>query len=397
MTTPAPTGYRAPGVYQQDVFPPPSPVLLTGVPAFLGFAGPGRDGELFPRATPAPLTLWPQFEALFGPPSADAFLGYAVRGFFENGGLLCYVVRLDSTANQLVELTNGLAAIRDVDEIDLICAPDIMPAPSPATLPDTATATAAALQNAILTECQNTGGRFAVLDTVLSNGIQTAQDQRTKLASSDAAIYHPWVLVTAADGSGLFVPPCGHVAGVFSRSDQETGVHKAPANEMIDGVLDLRANLADDDIGQLYTEGVNCLRAFPGRGVRVWGARTLSGDPAWQSIGARRVFLTMGRWLEAYLTQLCFEPNDTRLWVRITREVTAYLDGLFHGGAFKGRTQAEAFFVKCDSETNPPDVIRAGRVVTTIGVALAAPAEFVVVRIIHGASGVSIQPAATTT
>ncbi|HLK00147.1 MAG TPA: phage tail sheath subtilisin-like domain-containing protein, partial [Streptosporangiaceae bacterium] len=336
-----------------------------------------------------------QFEALFGPPSTNAFLGYAVRGFFENGGLLCYVVRLDSTVTALAALTSGLAAIRDIAEIDLICAPDIMPAPSPATPPDVAAATA--LQNAILAECQNTGGRFAILDAVLSIGIATAEGQRTALASSDAAIYHPWIRVTAVDGSGLFVPPCGHVAGVFSRSDRETGVHKAPANETIDGVLDLRATLADDDIGQLYTEGVNCLRAFPGRGIRVWGARTLSGDLAWQSIGARRVFLTMGRWLEAFLTQLCFEPNDTRLWVRITREVTAYLDGLFHGGAFKGRTQAEAFFVKCDSETNPPDVIRAGRVVTIIGVALAAPAEFIVVRIIHGASGVSIQPATATT
>src|SRR5579872_2287073 len=395
MTTPALTGYRAPGVYQQDAFPPPSPVLLTGVPAFLGFASPGLDGELFPSATPVPLTLWPQFEALFGPPSTNAFLGYAVRGFFENGGLLCYVVRLDSTVTALAALTSGLAAIRDIAEIDLICAPDIMPAPSPATPPDVAAATA--LQNAILAECQNTGGRFAILDAVLSIGIATAEGQRTALASSDAAIYHPWIRVTAVDGSGLFVPPCGHVAGVFSRSDRETGVHKAPANETIDGVLDLRATLADDDIGQLYTEGVNCLRAFPGRGIRVWGARTLSGDLAWQSIGARRVFLTMGRWLEAFLTQLCFEPNDTRLWVRITREVTAYLDGLFHGGAFKGRTQAEAFFVKCDSETNPPDVIRAGRVVTIIGVALAAPAEFIVVRIIHGASGVSIQPATATT
>lgn len=393
--TPAPAGYQAPGVYQQDVYPPPGPVLLTGVPAFLGFAGPGSSGDPVPSRTPVPLTLWPQFEALFGPPSADAFLAYAVRGFFENGGLLCYVVRLDSELTPIAALTEGLTALRDVDEIDLICAPDIMPAPSPTGPPDVNAATL--LQNAILTECQITGGRFAILDAVLDGGIDTAKTQRKALTSSDAAIYHPWVLVTAPDGSELFVPPCGHVAGVFSRSDQETGVHKAPANETIDGVLDLRATLAVDDIGQLYTQGVNCLRAFPGRGIRVWGARTLSTDPSWQSIAARRVFLTIGRWLEAFLAQLCFEPNDISLWVRITREVTAYLDGLFRGGAFKGRTPAEAFFIKCDSETNPPDVIRAGMVVTIIGVALAAPAEFVVVRIIHGASGVSIQPAKATT
>jgi uncharacterized protein len=162
-------------------------------------------------------------------------------------------------------------------------------------------------------------------------------------------------------------------------------------------VLDLRVNLTDDAIGTLYAEGVNCLRAVPGRGIRVWGSRTLSSDTDWQPIGARRVFLTIGRWLEAFLTQLTYESNDVRLWVRIMREVTAYLDGLFQRGALKGRTAAEAFFVKCDSETNPPEVTDAGMVVTNVGLALAAPAEFIVVRIIHGASGVSIQPGSATT
>ena len=169
-------------------------------------------------------------------------------------------------------------------------------------------------------------------------------------------------------------------------------MYKAPANEVVEGVLDLHVLLGDEDIGPLTTAGVNCLRAAPGRGIRVWGARTLSESTAWRSVAARRVFLTMGRWLEAFLPQLAFEPNDVRLWVRITRELTAYLDGLLQAGALQGRTPAEAFFVKCDSETNPPDVTAAGMVVTMVGVALADPAEFIIVRIIHGASGVSIQP-----
>ena len=128
----------------------------------------------------------------------------------------------------------------------------------------------------------------------------------------------------------------------------------------------------------------------------MWGARTLSGDPGWRSIVARRVFLTMGRWLERFLTQLAYEPNDVRLWVRIMRELTAYLDDLFQHGALKGRTAEEAFFVKCDSETNPPEVTDAGMVVTNVGVALTTPAEFIVVRIIHGTSGVIIQPVSAT-
>jgi phage tail sheath protein FI len=198
------------------------------------------------------------------------------------------------------------------------------------------------------------------------------------------------------NGSPLYVPPCGHVAGVYARSDQRIGVHKAPANETIDGVLDLLVNLPDDSLGELYSRGVNCLQARPGRGIRVWGARTLSDDPAWQYVGARRVFLTMSRWVERFMADLAYEPNDIRLWVRIMREMTAYLDELFGRGALKGRTADEAFFVKCDSETNPPEVIDAGIVVTHVGVALAAPAEFVVARIVHGASGVTIQPAPAT-
>lgn len=384
MTEPLGTGLQAPGVYRQDVFPPPAPSLLTGVPAFLGYSGDGPAGE------PVPLTLWPQFEARFGPPPATGFLAYAVRGFFENGGLLCYVVRLDGTATPLEALRNGLAALAETAAVDLLCAPDIMPAPSTSEPPDVAAVTA--LQAELLADCERTGGRFAILDAVPTAATSLVAAQRAALHGPDGALYHPWLWAEAQDGSPLYLPPCGHVAGIYSRGDQQVGVHKAPANEMVEGVLDLRVNLAADAIGQLYAEGVNCLRAVPGRGIRVWGARTVSDDSDWQFVGARRVFLTMGRWLEQFLARAAYEPNDIRLWVRIMREVTAYLDTLYQDGALKGRTPAEAFFVKCDSETNPPEVTDAGLVVTNVGVALAAPAEFVVVRIIHGASGVSVQP-----
>jgi hypothetical protein len=384
MTTPQ----QAPGVYRLDVFPPPAQTLLTGVPAFLGYAS---QGDLW---TPTPLTLWPQFEDRFGPQPPTGYLHCAVRGFFDNGGLMCYVVRLDKNAAQLDAVRAGLAALADVAAVDLICAPDIMPSPNPAVAPDTAAVSAVTvLQQELIADCERTGGRLAILDAVLTSDVSTVRTQRTSLTSDDAAIYHPWPWVGIPAGSGQYVPPCGHVAGIYSRGDQETGVYKAPANEVISGVLDLRVLLTDDDIGTLTADGVNCLRASPGRGIRVWGARTLSADAAWRSVPARRVFLTMGRWLEAFLPQLAFDPNDVRLWIRIARELTAYLDGLLQSGALKGRSPAEAYFVKCDSETNPPEVTRAGMVVTCVGVALASPAEFIIVRIIHGASGVSIQPA----
>ncbi|MFF5112053.1 phage tail sheath family protein [Streptosporangium sp. NPDC000509] len=388
MAVPPITGYQAPGVYPQDVFPPPAPSLLTGVPAFLGYTGDGKPGA------PYPLTLWPQFKTRFGVPRNDGFLGHAVRGFFENGGLLCYVVPLDKRATPLTALRGGLTALHDVDAVDLVCAPDIMAPAGLTGTPDVEAVTA--LQAEVLADCRRTGGRFAILDAVPTSDTGTVERQRAALDSRDGALYHPWLWAPGEDGTPLYLPPCGHVAGIYARSDQQVGVHKAPANEAVEGVLDLRAALTDDVIGGLYAKGVNSLRVMPGRGIRVWGARTLSGEPGWQSIGARRVFLTMGRWLERFLTELTYEPNGVRLWVRIMRELTAYLDGLFRNGALKGHTPEEAFFVKCDSETNPPDVIEAGMVVTNIGVALAAPAEFVVVRIIHGTSGVSIQSASAT-
>jgi hypothetical protein len=393
MTTPAAAGYQTPGVYLEDVYPPPAPSLLTGVPAFLGYVGPGPDGKPLP-VTAQPLTLWPQFQKQFRPPRGNGFLACAVRGFFENGGLLCYVVGLDEDADPLSSLQAGLDALHDVDSVDLVCAPDIMTGASLTQSLDAGAVTV--MQQEVLAHCELAGGRFAILDAVLTSDTTTVEKQRAKLASEDGALYHPWLWAPGLDGTPAYLPPCGHVAGIYARSDQQTGVHKAPANAEIDAVLDLRVNLPEDQVGRLYAEGVNCLRALPGRGIRVWGASTLSSDPDWRYIGGRRVFLTMGRWLERFMTELTYEPNDVRLWVRIMRELTAYLDDLFQRGALKGRTPDEAFFVKCDSETNPPEVAAAGMVVTNVGLALAAPSEFIVVRIIHGTSGVTIQTAATT-
>jgi len=259
-----------------------------------------------------------------------------------------------------------------------------MRTPAPTVDPDRATVTA--MQRDVLDHCTGRGDRFAILDAIPRD----VDAQRLDLRGDHGALYHPWALVPGPVGLPRYVPPSGHVAGVYSRSDRNVGVHKAPANEVLEGVLDLQADIGAPEVGRLYGTGVNCLRALPGRGIRVWGARTLSADPAWQHVNVRRVVLTLGRWLERFMAALVHEPNDVRLWVRIMRDLTAYLEGQFRRGALKGRTPDEAFFVKCDSETNPPEAIDAGTVVTHVGLAPVAPAEFVVVRIIHGASGVSI-------
>jgi phage tail sheath protein FI len=370
MTT---TFDQAPGVYRQDADPVPVPSLAVGVPVFLGLAG-GGDAN-----APVRLTMWPQFEAAFGP--ATGFLGAAVRGFFENDGLVCYAVRLDEVGT--AALGNGLEAAAELDA-DLVCAPDLAALGDPVTV--------VGLQRQVLDHCELAGGRLAILDGVLTSKLDDVETQRRDLTSRDGALYHPWVWVAGPGGGApRYVPPCGHVAGSYARGDRTVGVHKAPANVPLEGVLDLRAEHTTAELARALELGINCLRPLPGRGTRAWGARTLSSDTAWRQVNGRRVFHSVSRWIERFLTGLVHEPNDVRLWVRVMRELTAYLDALHARGALRGRTPEEAFFVKCDSETNPPEVVAAGQVVTAVGLALSAPAEFIVARIVHGTSGVTVQ------
>lgn len=442
-------GSRAPGVSWQDVFVPPPPPFLTGIPAFLGYtSGPapviapgaaGPDDNLVDDLVDQPqvLTLWSHFEQRFGPPPATGYLAPAVRGFFENGGVLCYVVRLHDAPVPLEDaLTSALAALLPLDTVDLICVPDIMR--DVTTLDRQAEARVAALQQLVLDHCERRGDRFAILDCLNTDALDgapaapnapaplapaapaagdgaapvepaavdpamvepatvgpaTVQGQRAQLRSTCGALYHPWLLAAVGGGNPVSIPPCGHVAGIYSRTDQRFGVHKAPANEAVAGVLDLRHHLSAEEAGQLNDLGVNTIRAFPGRGLRVWGARTLGldQDPLANYVNVRRLFTTVARWLEQFMSAVSFEANDVRLWLRIMRELSAYCEGLFRQGALKGRTAEEAFYVKCDSDTNPPDVLAAGMVVTELGLAPIAPAEFIVVRIIHGESGVSLVP-----
>ena len=177
------------------------------------------------------------------------------------------------------------------------------------------------------------------------------------------------------------VSPSGHVAGVFARCDNAMGPYRAPANEVIRGIFDMGRDLRDEDIGQLNKEGINCLKSLPQRGIRIWGARTASSDTAWRYVPVRRTVNAVISSVERGLQWAVFENNDRFLWKQLVHQVTSFLLELWQAGFFKGATPEDAFYVKCDEETNPPEVRDAGQVVVECGVAPVRPAEFVVFKV----------------
>jgi phage tail sheath protein FI len=183
------------------------------------------------------------------------------------------------------------------------------------------------------------------------------------------------------------IPPCGHVAGVWARTDATRGVHKAPANEAILGINGLGFTTTDTEQGDLNRAGVNCIRSFPGRGIRVWGARTLSSDAEWRYLNVRRLFNFISDSIRQGTQWAVFEPNDEHLWIQLQIAVSNFLTVSWREGALFGGTPDEAFYVKCDKETNPQVVVDAGQVVTEIGIAPVKPAEFVVFHISQYTAG----------
>ena len=383
--------YKTPGVYRREIFLRPETPFRTGVPAFIGLVSPfGADPNGEPR-TGVPFQLFrkEEFASKFTTP-AEGYLADAVKGFFGNGGTSCYVVPVDASApDREAALKEAIDSLAPVGDFDLLAVPDVTLL-NPRTKPDPLAVIR--VQQHALAHCAEQNDRFTVLDALPERTTETVLAQREALTFGqlepfNGALYYPWIQVfDPAAGKLRAIPPSGHVAGIYARTDARVGVFKAPANEEVLGAINLETSVDDRAQEQLNPKGVNCLRAFPGRGIRVWGARTLSRDPAWRYVNVRRQFLTINRWVELNMVWAAFEPNAARLWVRIARELGQYLETLWHAGALKGESRDEAFYVKCDEETNPAETREAGRVVTEVGLALAAPAEFVVVRIFHRAA-----------
>jgi len=276
----------------------------------------------------------------------------------------------------------GLGALAAVEEVAMLCAPDAMLFYKRQSGPQ-ADLGVQRIQDAMVDACENQKDRFAILDLPPTKDVETARRWRRRINSSFAAFYFPWVTMNGGSGAPTRLPPSGLVAGVFARVDTEHGSHKAPANEVITNAAGLSLSLLDDDVGRLNHEGINALRTIPGRGVRIWGARTASDDPSWRYVNVRRLFIMLRRSLLEGTQWAVFEPNDAKLWESMTRLCTFFLEEQWRKGAFAGAERADSFYVKCDEETNPSGGRDAGQMVIEVGVAPALPAEFIVFDVVQ--------------
>lgn len=277
------------------------------------------------------------------------------------------------------EQRTGLAGLAQIDEVSLLVAPD-------ASLPGNFQ-----IRNDLINQCETLKDRFAILAS--EPGIGDVQAVNPPRDSSYGAVYFPWIRVTDAGGQDtLLVPPVGHLAGIYARTDVARGVHKAPANEVVRGMVNVNINATRRPLeftiskgGQdiLNPKGVNVIRDFrsDGRGIRVWGARTMSSDPEWRYINVRRLFLMVEESIDEGTQWVVFEPNAENTWAKVRQSITNFLLSVWRSGALRGITQDEAFFVNCDRTTMTEADIDAGRLICEVGIAPVKPAEFVIFRI----------------
>lgn len=374
---------KSPGVYVYEVPPLATPIAGAGTstPGFIGVmadtvhvvahSGPGDSSDIINKgfkfvdvtppaaASPQFVTSWTQFTKLFGGLLGDQnatanatagltadpgqrTLAQAVYGFFNNGGTSCYVTRVapPATAGADVDLSAALASFAAIDDISMVAAPGL---------------TTAAEYTQLIAHCAALKDRVAILDAPASDPKVGTQPS----ASDSAAVYFPWLQVfdpgtqTSTGGNGLiYVPPSGHIAGIWARSDNNRGVFKAPANEPVLGAVDVQFRLSDADQDKLNPAGINLIRWRSGA-IRVWGARTVgSNNGDYTYLSTRRYFNYLRKSIEQGTQWVVFEPNGPSLWKRIIRSIDDFLLNEWQSGALLGDTPKQAYFIKCDAELN---------------------------------------------
>ncbi|WP_437764034.1 phage tail sheath subtilisin-like domain-containing protein [Sorangium sp. So ce281] len=326
------------------------------------------------------ITNFSEFKAAFKgflDESSHRPLAHAVNGFFLNGGTRCYVAYVVPPASPaLPDITGVLERFESIDEIAIVASPGLA---------------ISAARTALKDHCEKMGTRVAILETeefgnvadALSALDPDAAGSTLPSFSDSTALYFPWIEVfDPASKTNKFVPPSGHIAGIYARVDAQRGVHKAPANEPIRGALGVRHALSKSQQEGLNPQGVNAIRSVNGA-IKVWGARTLGGDEngEFKYLNVRRLFNFVRGSIDQGMQWAVFEPNNPDLWAKITRNTAAFLTTVWAAGGLFGDKPEQAFYVKCDAETNPPAQRDLGQVVTEIGIAIVRPAEFVIFRL----------------
>jgi phage tail sheath protein FI len=282
----------------------------------------------------------------------------------------------------------GMEGLEALDDVTIVSVPDLMtPVPGQELDLDMVKA----VQSMMIAHCERMGDRVAILDAPPGLSPQEVHKWRVDIAAYDssyAALYYPWIQVQdPVQKRPIYIPPSGHMAGIWARTDNTRGVHKAPANEVVRGATGLAFKVTKGEQDILNPNGVNCIRAFPGMGIRVWGARTVSSNAAWRYLNVRRLFNFVEKSIERGTMWVVFEPNNPRLWARVVRDVRAFLTTVWRTGALFGAGPDQAFYVKCDEELNPPESRDLGRLIIEVGLAPVKPAEFVIFRISQWAGG----------
>jgi phage tail sheath protein FI len=261
----------------------------------------------------------------------------------------------------------GIQAMEDITDVSIVVVPGMW---------------SSVIQSALITHCEALKSRFAIIDPPNRLDMAGIRSFRAPLDTKYAALYYPWVVVRDPSvAQDVAMAPSGHMAGLYARVDNERGVHKAPANEVIRGIQKLADDVTKREQDLLNPENINALRYFPGRGNRVWGARVVTSDAAWKYINVRRLFIYVEQSIDHGTQWVVFEPNDEPLWARVRQTIDNFLTTVWRSGALQGGKAAEAFFIKCDRSTMTQDDIDNGRLICLIGIAPVKPAEFVIFRI----------------
>lgn len=275
----------------------------------------------------------------------------------------------------------GLAALGEIDDVAIVAAPDTVRLEDPGSQKEAT--------SFLIDHCEQLRYRIAVVDPPAGCSISQVREFRGQFDTEYGALYYPWLRIidpTAKPDPGappatLDLPPSGATAGIYARSDIERGVHKAPANEVVQGITQFVKNVTYGQQGVLNPEGINALRTFPQRGDRVWGARTMSSDPEWRYVNVRRLFIYLEHSIDKSTQWVVFEPNNEALWASVRQSVEDFLLATWRTGALMGTKPEEAYFVRCDRTTMTQNDLDNGRLICLIGVAPTYPAEFVIFRI----------------